>query len=241
MSLYQYVKKNKMLTAVIAAYLVVTVLSPDKALASAKNSLYYLKEMLTVMPIIFVLTSLIETWVPRQIIIENLGDKSGTKGVVLSFALGSLSAGPIYAAFPICKALLAKGASVLNIVIILSSWAVIKVPMLINEVKFLGFNYMLVRWILTTVSILLIAAATSLILKGSIPQSSSDASPGSIKVLSEYCISCGLCVDACAKYFTVQNGKVTLTSAPPAAADLANIKEIAEKCPAQAIILQDAT
>ena len=113
--------------------------------------------------------------------------------------------------------------------------------MLINEVKFLGFNYMLVRWILTTVSILLIAATTSLILKGSIPQSSSDASPGSIKVLSEYCISCGLCVDACPKYFTVQNGKVTLTSALPAAADLAKIKEIAEKCPAQAIILQDAT
>ena len=43
--------------------------------------------------------------------------------------------------FPIGKSLLSKGASITNIVIILSSWAVIKVPMLANEAKFLGSRF----------------------------------------------------------------------------------------------------
>jgi hypothetical protein len=41
--------------------------------------------------------------------------------------------------------------SISNIVIILSTWAVIKVPMLLNESKFLGTKIMFNRWVLTTV------------------------------------------------------------------------------------------
>jgi uncharacterized membrane protein YraQ (UPF0718 family) len=48
-----------------------------------------------------------------------------------------------------------KGASVTNLVIILSSWAVIKVPMLANEAKFLGPQFMAARWVLTVTAILL--------------------------------------------------------------------------------------
>lgn len=49
--------------------------------------------------------------------------------------------------------MLKKGASITNIVIILSSWAVIKIPMLANEVKFLGIKFMGIRWVLTVISI----------------------------------------------------------------------------------------
>jgi hypothetical protein len=40
-----------------------------------------------------------------------------------------------------------------NLVIILSAWAVIKVPMLLNELKFLEFEFMAVRWVLTVIAI----------------------------------------------------------------------------------------
>jgi hypothetical protein len=53
--------------------------------------------------------------------------------------------------------LLDKGASLRNVIIILSSWAVIKLPMLVNEAKFIGLHYVAVRWILTTLSIYLMA------------------------------------------------------------------------------------
>ncbi|MCK5764148.1 MAG: hypothetical protein KAH05_08515 [Clostridiales bacterium] len=79
------------------------------------------------------------------------------KGYFFSFVIGSISAGPIYASFPIVKLLMKKGVSVGNTVIIISSWAVIKVPMLINEVKFLEFEFMALRWVLTIAAILIMS------------------------------------------------------------------------------------
>lgn len=159
------IKKNKLLTFVSLTYLVLFLVNTDKAILSVKNSMYYVKEMLEIMPAIFVITALIEKNVPKNVILNNLGKNSGIKGIVLSFILGSFSAGPIYAAFPICKTLTKKGASISNIVIILSSWAVIKVPMLLNEAKFLGIKFMFLRWILTIISILCMSYLVSLLVE----------------------------------------------------------------------------
>ena len=41
----------------------------------------------------------------------------------------------------------------MSIIIILSSWAVIKIPMLLNEAKFLGAKFMIIRWLLTVIAI----------------------------------------------------------------------------------------
>ena len=73
------------------------------------------------MPVIFVLTALLDLWVPKEKIMKYLGKDAKAKGVVLSLVLGSISAGPIYAAFPLCVMLHKKGASVRNLVIILSA------------------------------------------------------------------------------------------------------------------------
>lgn len=71
------------------------------AFESVKNSAYYIKEMLIIMPVIFVLTALLDLWVPKDKIMQLLGKEAKGKGLVLSFIIGSISAGPIYAAFPI--------------------------------------------------------------------------------------------------------------------------------------------
>jgi len=121
--------------------------------------------MFMIMPVIFVLTSLLDSWVPKESIIKILGKEAKKKGIVLSFLLGSISAGPIYAAFPLCGMLHRKGAGIRNIVIILSSWAVVKVPMLLNEAKFLGLRFMIVRWVFTIISILIFSWITAQIVK----------------------------------------------------------------------------
>lgn len=170
MNVLAKIKKNKLLTLVSFIYLVLFLFNTDKAILSVKNSMYYVKEMLEIMPAIFVITALIEKNIPKKVILNSLGKNSGIKGIILSFILGSFSAGPIYAAFPVCRTLIKKGASISNIVIILSSWAVIKVPMLLNEAKFLGIKFMFLRWILTIVSILCMSYLVSLLVnKNSIP------------------------------------------------------------------------
>jgi uncharacterized membrane protein YraQ (UPF0718 family) len=227
------VKKNKLLTFVLLLYIVAAFLTPNKAIDSLYNSVYYIKEMALIMPIILIITTLIETWIPKKVITKNLGKQSGLKGILFSFVLGSISAGPIYAAFPICKMLFSKGASVYNIVIILSSWAVIKIPMLINEFKFLGLNFMITRWILTVIAILMIAYLVSKTVKPVDIKTSSKVKKTIIA--TQYCIKCGVCVKNYPNIFEINNNKVCINKDLDISKYKAELKDAADKCPVKAI------
>ena len=165
MKVIRKAKENLFILLIAAAYIAMFIINQNMGIASIKNSFYYIKEMIMIMPVIFVLTALLDLWVPKEKIMKYLGKEAKVKGVVLSLALGSISAGPIYAAFPLCVMLHKKGASVRNLVIILSAWAVIKVPMLLNELKFLGFKFMAVRWVLTVIAIVVFSWITAKIVK----------------------------------------------------------------------------
>lgn len=239
MKIAKVIKKNKLLAGVFLVYLFLFVAMPDKGAQSLKNSMYYVKEMLEIIPVIFLLTSLIEAWVPREVIMNSFGEKSGMRGSILSFILGSFSAGPIYAAFPVCKMLIKKGASIFNIVIILSTWAVVKVPMLVNEAKFLGVKFMVIRWILTTISIFIMAYLVFMVIKKEdIPvneQVINEKNENTIKLKTQYCIGCGLCTKLCSECFTMVDGKAKIIKEEIEPSCLENFKEAMEKCPAKAI------
>lgn len=157
MNIKKIAKKNKLLIFALLSYIIAFTVNKDIGIKALSESKYYFIEMLEILPAVFVLVAIIQAWVPTKVVVKHFGDGAGIKGKVIAFAIGSLSAGPIYAAFPVCKMLYKKGASIDNIVIILSAWAVVKVPMLITEVKFMGSQYMIVRWIFTIVSIILMS------------------------------------------------------------------------------------
>lgn len=231
-------KKNKLLTAVSLAYVILFIAIPDKAYLSVKNSMYYIIEMLQIMPVIFILTSIIEAWVPKEVIMKGFGEKAGIKGSVFSFLLGSFSAGPIYAAFPICKMLLKKGASIANVVIILSAWAVIKVPMLANEAKFLGVQFMGARWILTVIAIIIIAyLMTIFVKKKDIPvQDEQDIGKVTgIDIKEQYCIGCGLCEKLLPRHFEVIDKKAKWKESILNDVQIDELKPVIAKCPVKAI------
>ncbi|WP_432409625.1 ferredoxin [Wukongibacter sp. M2B1] len=136
--------------------------------------------------------------------------------------------------------LLKKGASIWNIVIILSAWAVVKVPMLVNEVKFLGLKFMVVRWILTIISILVMAYIVSLIVKReNIPfeMKVDNKDINSINIKEQYCIGCGLCTRLYPDIFVTNDGKASLIKGKIEKDTNLDILEIVEKCPVKAIQL----
>jgi uncharacterized membrane protein YraQ (UPF0718 family) len=193
MKLLKKTKKWLMPVLLVLAYAAMFLIRPDMGLSSVKTSVYYIKEMILIMPVIFVLTALLDLWVPKEKIMKYLGKEAGAKGVVLSLILGSISAGPIYAAFPLCVMLHKKGASIRNIVIILSAWAVIKVPMLITEVKFLGLSFMAIRWVLTVAAILVFSwVAAKLVRDRDMKRLKRDDTGLSINETA--CIGCSLCL-----------------------------------------------
>jgi len=231
------IKTHKLIALVTVLYAGLLIFLPEKAMSAFANTGYYLKEMIQIMPVIFVLTVTIETWVPKETITKKLGDQSGIIGNLLSFILGSISAGPIYAAFPICKMLLKKGASITNIVIILSSWAVIKVPMLANEAKFLGPDFMATRWILTLISILAMAYVTTFIVKKKDLSTNETSSDPSVlfEIKSAYCIGCGVCTKLAPTYFEMKNSKGQLKTVPTKKEASEEIFIAIENCPTKAI------
>ena len=234
----QKIKNNSFLALVALCYLALAVFMPDKLVASFNNSIYYVKEMLMIMPVILLLTALIEAWVPKKTIEGALGKDSGIKGMILSFVLGSFSAGPIYAAFPVAKMLLSKGANISNIVIILSTWAVVKVPMLANEAKFLGPKFMIVRWILTTAAIFVMAYIIPRFVKREdIPMEDIEANFGDedIYIDSSYCIGCGICEKAAPAVFKVEGKKAKILGKAESQEDIDGVKKAVEKCPAKII------
>lgn len=217
-------------------YLITAFVAFEKFVSALDGSLYYFKEMLIIMPVVFMMTVLIEVWIPKDMISKNLGDQSGTKGVLLALILGSVSAGPIYAAFPITKTLLKKGAGIMNIVIILSAWAVIKVPMLANEAKFLGAKFMVIRWVLTVLVIVIMGYMASLLVKPS--QLPLDEAVSDRPTVDEQaCIGCQICIPH-GQGILYMNGK-------KACVDITKLSEISEKhlvkaskaCPVAAIQL----
>jgi uncharacterized membrane protein YraQ (UPF0718 family) len=230
---FKLIKNNIFFVLVVMAYLVLMIFHSQTGLQGIYNSGYYMKEMLMIMPAIFILTALLDSWVPKETIIKTLGKEAKTKGIIFSFLLGSISAGPIYAAFPLCVMLHKKGATIKNIVIILSSWAVVKIPMLINEAKFLGLTFMVVRWILTVISIMIFAWIMGKIVKDSdLPQEELEVSAGVI-VNRNACMGCTVCTKNYPEVFEMKGKKASVKDYLNL--DMELLKNTIEACPVKAI------
>ena len=137
-------------------YVGLAIWMPGTAGRSSSVTLVYFKEMAAILPPVFILMGLMEVWIPKDKIQKWLGSESGIRGAALSVALGTLPTGPLYVAFPMTATLMRKGASVNNMVMFLGSWAALKIPQLMVEIKFLGISFALLRFILTLTALMLI-------------------------------------------------------------------------------------
>lgn len=234
MKVIKFIKSNLFLVVILVAYGMLAIINPQLGLQGIKNSGYYIKEMLMIMPVMFILTALLDSWVPKETIIKFLGKDAKGKGTVLSFVLGSISAGPIYAAFPFCVMLHKKGASIKNIVVILSSWAVVKIPMLLNEVKFLGIKFMALRWILTVIAILIFSWIVSEIVKDKdLPHEETEVNNNGVSVNKDACMGCSICVKKYPELFEMNGRKSTVKECTHIDQEL--LQQAIKACPVNAI------
>jgi uncharacterized membrane protein YraQ (UPF0718 family) len=161
------IKKYKFPILIALVFVGLAFWMPDTATRSTEVTWDYFKEMALIMPPVFILMGLMDAWVPKDKIQKWLGSGSGIKGVTISVALGILPTGPLYVAFPMTASLIRKGASITNMVLFLGSWAALKIPQLMVEIKFLGVSFTLLRFVLTLTALLLIGILMDKILKKS--------------------------------------------------------------------------
>lgn len=159
------VKKFTGPLVILIAFGTLAVLRTDLAVQSSQVFWNYLKEMILIIPPVFLLMGLIEAWIPKSKIQKWLGKGSGLKGIGISFALGTLPTRPLYVAFPMAATLIRKGASTTNMVVFLGAWAALKIPQLMVEIKFLGIAFTLVRFVLTLATLIVMGMLVEGILR----------------------------------------------------------------------------
>ena len=116
-----------------------------------------LKEMLLVIPPIFVLLGLLDVWVPKQTMVKFMGKGSGLKGILLSLFIGSAAAGPLYGAFPVAAVFMKKGVTFSNVLIFIGAWSTTKIPMILFEFSALGAPFALTRLLIDIPGIIIIS------------------------------------------------------------------------------------
>lgn len=133
-----------------------------------------------------------------------------------------------------------KGASITNIVIILSAWAVVKVPMLVNEAKFLTVSFMATRWVLTVIAIMVMAYLVPIVVqrKDLIDKDAKERPTMRFMIREEYCIGCGLCVKLQPEYYEMEGSKAQIKKLPRRDEARETAQESVNQCPTRAIELK---
>ena len=130
-----WLMRYKWVILFVAADIFVYWFNPALGTQIAQHTSLSILEMLGVIPPIFILLGLLDTWVPREKVVSHLGAGSGLRGLSLAMALGAAAAGPLYGAFPVAAVMMKKGASFFKVMVLVGAWATLKIPM------FLFFNW----------------------------------------------------------------------------------------------------
>ena len=132
-------------------------IAPEVGEKSLSLSINGLVEMLSIIPPIFILLGLMDVWIPKETMMKYMGKGAGITGVVFALLLGSFSAGPLYAAFPVAAVFLKKGVSLTNVFIFIGAWSTTKIPMMLFEITQLGAKFAVSRFVLNLIGIFLLA------------------------------------------------------------------------------------
>ncbi|AOY74976.1 permease [Clostridium formicaceticum] len=150
-------KKYRFFLTTTFIMLLIFLINKEMAAKAMNITGYSFKEMILVIPPVFVLLGLLDVWVPKEIMMKYMGEKSGVKGIVLAIILGSAAAGPLYGAFPIAAVFMKKGVKFSNVLIFIGAWSTTKIPMFLFELSALGGKFAITRLLVDIPGIILMA------------------------------------------------------------------------------------
>jgi uncharacterized membrane protein YraQ (UPF0718 family) len=149
----RFIKKNKWDILISGAFFIFIAMSYffdySKGKEITLNFKMFLIEMMSFIPLMFILIGLFDVWFPKEKVEKQIGVDSGVKGIIWVILLAMLQAGPLYGAFPVAYLLWKKGGSIRNIFIYLGAFATLKIPMLMFEIGFMGVKFSLIRTLIT--------------------------------------------------------------------------------------------
>ncbi|MEA4816166.1 MAG: permease [Lachnospiraceae bacterium] len=157
MEIKKILKKYRMFIITVSALGVLTLVNFPLGSKALVISAFQFRQMLFIIPPIFILLGLMDVWVPKETMVKYMGEGSGIKGMLLAFLIGSAAAGPLYGAFPVASVFMKKGVKFSNIMIFIGAWSTTKVPMFLFEVSAFGAKFAFTRLAVDIPGIIIIA------------------------------------------------------------------------------------
>lgn len=154
-------KRYKFFIITLVILSVLFIVNRELGVKAVGITAYSLKEMVLVIPPVFILLGLLDNWVPKETMIKYMGEDSGVKGMVLALFIGSAAAGPLYGAFPVAAVFMKKGVKFSNVIIFLGAWSTTKIPMFLFEMASLGSKFALSRLVIDIFGIIIMARIVS--------------------------------------------------------------------------------
>ncbi len=122
-----------------------------------KNFGEFSLQMIKILPPIFILIGLFEVWVKRETIVKHLGSGGGLMSYVWVFLLAAPMAGGLLPSFPIAYSLYKKGARLTVVLTFLGAVGIGRIPMILFESTFLGWNFSIIR-IIASIPLVILAS-----------------------------------------------------------------------------------
>lgn len=139
------IKKYKWTLLMVSLLAALFTFDTSKGIQATQITLNNFKSVGMILPPIFILIGLLDTWVPKEVMVKFMGNKSGVIGAVIALLLGAVGAGPLYVAFPIAAILIKKGARLAYVFLFLSAWVSIKLPIFMYEWTSFGGKFTLLH------------------------------------------------------------------------------------------------
>lgn len=155
MKFIKILKRYRFFLSAIFTTILLILFNKTMGLKAFTITLSSFKQMISVLPPIMIILGLMDSWIPRETMIKYMGKNSGALGILLSILIGSLAAGPMYAAFPFTVVLLKKGVRFSNILIFMNSWCVTKISTFLFELTALGYRFTFTRLFINLPGIIL--------------------------------------------------------------------------------------
>jgi len=134
--------------SVLLIYGILFVMMPDRALLAITSSGKLFLIILMPLSLVFILMVILNLFLKPAHITQFLGKGTGIKGIILSATAGIISMGPIYAWYPMLKALREKGVDNSLIAVFLGNRAV-KPFLLPIMISYFGWTYVLILVVFT--------------------------------------------------------------------------------------------
>lgn len=150
-------KRYKIAALILIINVILLIFKPEIGMNSLTGTADNLKEMLEIMPPIFILLGLLDVWIERETMIKLMGEDSKVLGIIIAFLLGSVAAGPLYVSFPFAGTLLKKGSNLFNVLIFIGAWSATKIPISLFEASVMGWKFMITRYVIDIPVIILMA------------------------------------------------------------------------------------